>query len=62
MGRIKTKFAKRKTRELIKKYGEHFVTDFAQNKLQVTKHAVIQSKKIRNIIAGYVTRLKKHEQ
>ena len=62
MGRIKTKHAKRKTRELLKLRGDSFSPNFNQNKLVLGKNAVIVSKKLRNIIAGYMSRLKRKEQ
>ncbi|HLC51786.1 MAG TPA: 30S ribosomal protein S17e [Candidatus Nanoarchaeia archaeon] len=61
MGRIKTTFIKRKTKELLKKHGEKFTTDFDQNK-EIAKVTIkVQSKKLRNIVSGYMTRLKKKE-
>ena len=62
MGRIKTTFVKRKTKELLNTHGEHFTTDFTQNKELTSKYADVKSKKLRNIVAGYMTRLKKQEQ
>ena len=62
MGRIKTSLIKRKTKELLGSYGEHFATDFSQNKQQTNKYVSVKSKKVRNIIAGYMTRLKKKDQ
>ncbi|MBS3170040.1 30S ribosomal protein S17e [Candidatus Woesearchaeota archaeon] len=62
MGRIKTTFIKRKTKELFKMYGDQFTTDFTANKEVVGKTVIVQCKKLRNIIAGYMTRLKKREQ
>jgi small subunit ribosomal protein S17e len=59
MGRIKTKFIKRKTKELLEMHGDHFTDDFKQNKEITNRYTVVQSKKLRNIIAGYMTRLKK---
>ncbi len=61
MGRIKTALIKRKTKELLQMHGDKFVTDFDQNKKITNQHTEIQSKKLRNIIAGYMTRLKKKE-
>jgi small subunit ribosomal protein S17e len=61
MGRIKTTFIKRKTKELVAMHSDKFTTDFTENKKAVDSHAKVQCKKIRNIIAGYVTRLKKME-
>jgi small subunit ribosomal protein S17e len=57
MGRIKTALIKRNTLELVSKYKKDFTTDFDKNKKLVSARADIQSKKIRNTIAGYVTRL-----
>lgn len=62
MGRIKTMFIKRKTKELLKAQGDNFTTDFTNNKVTVEKYAKVNCKKVRNIIAGYMTRLKKAEQ
>lgn len=57
MGRIKTSLIKRVTKELIEKHKGEFTEDFSKNKVVVSKHAVIQSKKLRNIVAGFATRL-----
>ncbi|HLC82151.1 MAG TPA: 30S ribosomal protein S17e [Candidatus Nanoarchaeia archaeon] len=59
MGRIKTTFIKRKTRILWSKHGDKFTTDFTQNKGLTAQYAKIVSKKMKNTIAGYMTRLKK---
>ena len=57
MGRIKTKLVKRVGKELFEAHQDEFKKDFESNKALVTKFAEINSRKIRNIIAGYVTRL-----
>jgi len=62
MGRIKTKLIKRKTHELAKKHGDKFNADFSHNKEQTGKYVIVSSKKLRNVIAGYMTRLKRKEQ
>ena len=56
MGRIKTKAVKRITQDLIEGYFEEFSEDYDQNKVIVEKYADVPSKKLRNIITGYVTR------
>jgi small subunit ribosomal protein S17e len=61
MGRIKTTFIKRKTKELLAAHGEKFTSDFDQNKELTGKYTIVQSKKVRNVIAGYMTRLKRKE-
>ncbi|MBI5398661.1 30S ribosomal protein S17e [Candidatus Woesearchaeota archaeon] len=55
MGRIKTSLIKRVTRELLEKHKQEFTEDFNKNKAIVSKHAIIQSKKLRNVVAGYAT-------
>lgn len=62
MGRIKTKLVKRITRQLIKVHGEDLKDNFDDNKALVSKFTTIQSKKIRNTVAGYVTRIIKSKQ
>jgi len=61
MGRIKTTFIKRKTKELLSKHGEKFSTDFTKNKQLTNQLTDVSSKKMRNTIAGYLTRLKRKE-
>jgi len=61
MGRIKTKLIKRVTHKLIAENKAEFKDNFKDNKELVNKFADIRSKKIRNIIAGYVTRLTKNK-
>ena len=57
MGRIKTTLIKRKTLELYKRHQDRFNTDFNENKKQVEELMTTSSKKLRNVIAGYITRL-----
>ncbi len=57
MGRIKTALIKRVTNDLVAKYKKDFTADFEQNKKLVSARTDVQSKKIRNVIAGYVTRI-----
>ena len=61
MGRIKTQLIKRVTNKLVKEHREEFKKEFEDNKKLVEEFADIPSKKLRNGIAGYVTRLKKEE-
>ena len=62
MGRIKTKLIKRISLKIFKQHSDELKDNFEENKEQVAKFADIPSKKIRNIIAGYVTRLVKQKQ
>lgn len=61
MGRIKTSFIKHIARDLFEKHADKFTTDFEKNK-QVMKDLIdIKSKRTRNVVAGYLTSLKKQE-
>ena len=62
MGRIKTKLIKRMTKELYELHGDKFAVEYKANKLRTNQLVKTPSKKLRNIIAGYMTRLKKHEK
>ena len=59
MGRIKTMLVKRNTGDLLDKHSEVFNDKFDHNKKRVGQLIDTPSKKLRNIIAGYVTRQKK---
>ena len=45
----------------MERFGPEFKPNFEENKALVSKHVDVSSKKIRNIIAGYVTRIKQSE-
>ena len=62
MGRIKTTLIKRNTLKMFSLYKDKFTTDFIKNKLVVNELAEVQSKKLRNVMAGYVTRLMKDKK
>jgi small subunit ribosomal protein S17e len=62
MGRIKTKMIKRYSRQIYKEYESELTKDFEQNKKKITDVADIPSKKVRNVIAGYLARLVKNKQ
>jgi len=59
MGRIKTSSVKNIARELLEKYPERFSTDFEKNKKALAELAEFESKRTRNIVAGFITALKK---
>jgi len=58
MGKIKTKLIKRTAKELLNK-GIKFSEDFESNKKSLGKD--LPSKKVRNQIAGFLSRYKKQE-
>ena len=62
MGRIKTLFVKRIGREIFESNEEKFTNDFSQNKKIVSELADIKSKKLLNVVTGYVTTLKKQKR
>ena len=59
MGRIKTTPIKRVTHQLMKLHANEFSEDFDKNKEVVNKLILTPSRKLRNNVAGYVTRLVK---
>jgi small subunit ribosomal protein S17e len=59
MGRIKTKIIKRMTQQLMEQHRDAFSDDFAKNKGILKNYLNINSRKLSNIVAGYVTKLVK---
>ena len=55
MGRIKTSFVKNIAKELMAKHPGKFSDDFDKNKEIMSAFISVNSKKIRNNIAGYIT-------
>jgi len=62
MGRVRTKTVKRAARAIIEKYYSKMTQDFQSNKRLCDEIAVIQTKRLRNKIAGYATHLMKRIQ
>lgn len=62
MGRIKQKFIKNRAFELIEAHADRFSGDFKKNKEAIAEFADTRSKKTKNKLAGYVTRLAKREK
>lgn len=56
MGNIRQSNIKTISFKLIEKYPSVFTGDFDENKDLVTKYTTIESKGIRNRVAGYITR------
>jgi small subunit ribosomal protein S17e len=59
MGRIKTLQIKRVTHELMRIHRGKFSGDYGENKKVVNRLISTPSKKLKNVISGYVTRLVK---
>merc|ERR1712226_638235 len=62
MGRVRTKTVKKAARLIIEKYYGKLSMDFRTNKKITEDVAIVQSKRMRNKIAGYVTHLMKRTQ
>lgn len=62
MGRIKTRFVKSNAQKIYEKNKEEFTEDFDKNKAIAEKGAMIPSKRLRNTIVGYITRLVKQSE
>ena len=59
MGRIRTKDIKTVGADLWKGHANRFSTDFETNKTDVNRFGFKVSKRVRNKLAGYITRQKK---
>ena len=62
MGRIKTQLVKRATMDLYKRDKDLFKKSFDENKAIVDSKLEIRSKKLRNSVTGYITRLMKTKE
>jgi small subunit ribosomal protein S17e len=58
---IKPKYIKQLGNVLLERYPDSFNTDFETNKESVTALTTVESKGVRNRIAGYVTRKKSND-
>jgi len=57
LGKVRTEQVKRISRKLLDRYEGKFTMDFETNKKLVDTLTNISSKKLRNRVAGYTTRL-----
>ena len=62
MGRIKTTSIKRVGNKLVRQHRDQFSIDFDENKKVLPKYVSVGSKKLRNVLAGYISRLMKVEE
>ena len=62
MGRIKLQLTKRTTKKLMEVHKGEFKEDFEENKKLVGKFTDTTNKKLRNTIAGYITKLMKKKE
>jgi len=61
MGNIRPTYIKRVAKDLLLEHSEKFNEDFDNNKNVVGTYTNIESKKIRNRVAGYATRYRKRK-
>ncbi|CCC82540.1 30S ribosomal protein S17e [Thermoproteus tenax] len=59
MGRVKPRYVKSIAAKLLEAYPDKFTDSFDENKKIVAELADVGSKRVRNRIAGYITRLVK---
>ena len=59
MGRIRTRLIKRMSNEILATHESQFSEDFEHNKVKVGELSEVSTKKLRNKVAGYITKLVK---
>jgi small subunit ribosomal protein S17e len=57
MGKVRPTLVKRTARDAVRKFPERFSHDFEKNKKAVEDLMILPSKRMRNMVAGYITRL-----
>ena len=62
MGRVRPQLVKRTAIKLMKENEDKFSTDFEENKKTITEVLELDSKIMRNRIAGYITSLERRRQ
>lgn len=62
MGKVKTEQIKHLAKDLITKYPEQFTTTFDENKVKVKELTIGATTRVRNQVAGYITRTCKLNQ
>ena len=56
MGKVKTEQVKHLAKDLMTKFPDKFSTSFDENKLMVSKLTIGATTRVRNQVAGYITR------
>ncbi|MBI2542806.1 MAG: 30S ribosomal protein S17e [Candidatus Aenigmarchaeota archaeon] len=62
MGRIKTAQVKSVGKDIFEKHSDKFTADFSKNKQVLRENFTVSSKKLENVIAGYITKLKRQAE
>lgn len=58
MGKVRIAAVKKVARELVERYPDKFTTDYESNKKVLADLVDAKTKRLRNRVVGYVTRLK----
>ena len=58
MGKVRTEMVKRTARELMERYPDRLTADFEANKKAIAEFFPPDTKRLRNRVAGYATRLR----
>ncbi|MBS7652943.1 MAG: 30S ribosomal protein S17e [Candidatus Bathyarchaeia archaeon] len=59
MGKVRIELVKRASKELVGRYPERFTANFEENKQFLKEIEFTLSKRLRNRVAGYITRMMK---
>jgi small subunit ribosomal protein S17e len=62
LGRLKSTQIKRFSQLLLRKYPDRFSTNFENNKTSISELTDIESKKIKDQMAGYITKIRNSEK
>lgn len=62
MGRVRPKHVKRLARDLVAKHDGKFEQDFDHNKEVLKEMDLVDSKKLRNRVAGYIVRVLRNKK
>ena len=62
VGKVRPLYIKRAARQLFEKYPNRFTESFEENKKAIAELTSITSKRVRNRVAGYITRLVKRKK
>ena len=62
LGKVRTEMIKRIAKDLLERHPDKFTADYEANRQIIDQVVDSRSKRVRNRISGYVTRLKKAEE
>ena len=62
MGRVRSKFVKTSAMKIYEKGKDEFTNNFDKNKKIIGEYVSFNSKRLRNMVLGYITKLKKGDE